>query len=131
MRNIRRSVSERRNGPGRDEALLGYADQAEDQEKKRNIGAARRVAGFRLSARHPIVFGVSRCSAKLSSNHTGKISQVLALAYLPSPDVERNERGESECFQKIWQRDDHKDDHKAGKRSAPEKPKTVARRKIL
>jgi hypothetical protein len=43
---------------------------------------------------------------------------------LPSPDVERNERGESECFQKIWQRTDHKDYHKAGKRSAPEKRKS-------
>jgi hypothetical protein len=41
---------------------------------------------------------------------------------LPSPDVERNERREGECFQEIWQRADHKDDHKAGKQSAPEKP---------
>ncbi len=49
-------------------------------KKRKKVGAARRVACFRLSTRHPIVFGVSRCSAKLSKSHTGKISQVLGLA---------------------------------------------------
>src|SRR6267378_4411921 len=48
--------------------------------KNRKTGAARSVAAFKLSARHPSDFGLSRCRAKLITSHRGNKSQVFGLA---------------------------------------------------
>src|SRR5579862_1341873 len=48
--------------------------------KTAKIGPERRVAGHRLSARQPSVFGVSLCRAKLNTIQAGKISQVCGCA---------------------------------------------------
>jgi len=110
-------------GPGSDERLPDYADEAEIRKKKRNIGAARRGGRFQIVACHPIVVGVSRCSAKLSSNipeRSARLGLAVAIA-----DVERNERRESECLQKIWQRAGHQMIIEEGKRSGAGKAKTA------
>jgi hypothetical protein len=101
-----------------------YADQAEDQEEEKEYRSGTSCGWFQIVGSPSDCFWSVPVQREAEQQPYRKDQPGFGTGFLPSPDVERNERRESERFQKIWQRADHKDDHKAGKRSAPEKRKS-------
>jgi len=61
----------------------------------------RLVPALKLSARHPIVFGVSRWSTKLSRSHTGKMGQALGLASCHRQTYTETNAGEASASRKF------------------------------